>query len=61
MAEAAPEPVAAASVPAAAAPAGKSGAVPSIDLGPKLTLLLEHDALVIHGMCLCCSPPALFT
>lgn len=37
-----------ASVPAASQ-AGKAGVAESIELGPKLTLLLEHDALAIHG------------
>ncbi|OIW31703.1 hypothetical protein CONLIGDRAFT_236669 [Coniochaeta ligniaria NRRL 30616] len=40
-----------ASVPAsvpAAVPAEEPAVVESIDLGPKLTLLLEHDALIVH-------------
>ena len=50
MAELTPPDVAtAASVPAAK-PAGKPGVVESLELGPKVTLILEHDALVVHGM-----------
>jgi len=48
MAEGTPDNAAAASVPAAN-PAGKAGIVESVELGPKVTLLLEHDALVVHG------------
>ena len=54
MAEETPDTVAAASVPAANK-AGKAGVVESIELGPKVTLLLEHDALIIHGTLLVAS------
>lgn len=40
--------IATASVPAASQ-AAKAGVPESIELSPKLTLLLEHGALVIHG------------
>ncbi|KAB5572755.1 ATP-NAD kinase-like domain-containing protein [Coniochaeta sp. 2T2.1] len=47
MAELTPPIASAASVPAVN-PAGKPSVVESLELGPKVTLILEHDALVVH-------------